>query len=92
MTAYSVFIFVVSSVFLAPNVAPSDVGGGGGSNRELTITWMVSNALRWNEAFLGSDLAAPETHRRFVIGSCESRICIHSVGFQTFLIKIRKKK
>uniref|UniRef100_A0A4X1U1N1 Contactin-1 n=1 Tax=Sus scrofa TaxID=9823 RepID=A0A4X1U1N1_PIG len=23
----------------APNVAPSDVGGGGGSNRELTITW-----------------------------------------------------
>ncbi|XP_030404824.1 contactin-1 isoform X2 [Gopherus evgoodei] len=24
----------------APNVAPSDVGGGGGSNRELTITWM----------------------------------------------------
>uniref|UniRef100_A0A8U7MU43 Contactin-1 n=1 Tax=Corvus moneduloides TaxID=1196302 RepID=A0A8U7MU43_CORMO len=23
-----------------PNVAPSDVGGGGGSNRELTITWM----------------------------------------------------
>lgn len=26
----------------APNVAPSDVGGGGGSNRELTITWAVS--------------------------------------------------
>nr|XP_048692016.1 contactin-1 [Caretta caretta] len=24
----------------APNVAPSDVGGGGGSNRELTITWV----------------------------------------------------
>uniref|UniRef100_A0A2K5MU09 Neural cell surface protein F3 n=1 Tax=Cercocebus atys TaxID=9531 RepID=A0A2K5MU09_CERAT len=23
----------------APNVAPSDVGGGGGRNRELTITW-----------------------------------------------------
>ncbi|XP_030072034.1 contactin-1 [Microcaecilia unicolor] len=23
----------------APNVAPSDVGGGGGSNRELIITW-----------------------------------------------------
>ncbi|XP_038625869.1 contactin-1 isoform X2 [Tachyglossus aculeatus] len=24
----------------APTVAPSDVGGGGGSNRELTITWV----------------------------------------------------
>uniref|UniRef100_A0A7M4ERE2 Contactin 1 n=1 Tax=Crocodylus porosus TaxID=8502 RepID=A0A7M4ERE2_CROPO len=24
----------------SPNVAPSDVGGGGGSNRELTITWV----------------------------------------------------
>lgn len=23
-------------------MAPSDVGGGGGSNRELTITWAVS--------------------------------------------------
>lgn len=28
--------------YLAPNVAPSEVGGGGGSNRELTITWVVS--------------------------------------------------
>lgn len=41
LTAYSVVNFLVSFVFLAPNVAPSDVGGGGGSNRELTITWMV---------------------------------------------------
>lgn len=41
---YFVVIFLVSSVSLAPNVAPSDVGGGGGSNRELTITWMVSIA------------------------------------------------
>uniref|UniRef100_A0A670JCW8 Contactin 1 n=1 Tax=Podarcis muralis TaxID=64176 RepID=A0A670JCW8_PODMU len=24
----------------SPNVAPSEVGGGGGSNRELTITWV----------------------------------------------------
>ncbi|XP_075065156.1 contactin-1 [Mixophyes fleayi] len=24
----------------APNVAPADVGGGGGSNRELTVTWV----------------------------------------------------
>lgn len=38
-------LHVLSSVVLfvsAPNVAPSDVGGGGGSNRELTITWAVS--------------------------------------------------
>lgn len=48
--AYFVVIFLVSSVSLAPNVAPSDVGGGGGSNRELTITWMVSIAhARWHE-------------------------------------------
>lgn len=46
LIAYSVVIFLASSVFLAPNVAPSDVGGGGGSNRELTITWMVGIALR----------------------------------------------
>lgn len=44
-TAYFVVSFVISSIFLAPNVAPSDVGGGGGSNRELTITWMVGTAL-----------------------------------------------
>lgn len=36
-----VLSFVVLFVS-APNVAPSDVGGGGGSNRELTITWAVS--------------------------------------------------
>lgn len=37
----------------APNVAPSDVGGGGGSNRELTITWVVSiNKLYISEAAL----------------------------------------
>lgn len=48
--AYFVVIFLVSSVSLAPNVAPSDVGGGGGSNRELTITWMVRIAhARWHE-------------------------------------------
>lgn len=46
LTVYSVVIFLVYSVLLAPNVAPSDVGGGGGSNRELTITWMVGIALR----------------------------------------------
>jgi len=51
LTAYVVVIFLVSSIFLAPNVAPSDVGGGGGSNRELTITWMVGIALRWHEAY-----------------------------------------
>lgn len=50
LIACFVVIFLVSSVFLAPNVAPSDVGGGGGSNRELTITWMVSVALRWYES------------------------------------------
>lgn len=27
--------------YLAPVVAPSDVGGGGGTSRELTITWTV---------------------------------------------------
>lgn len=48
--AYFVVIVLVSSVSLAPNVAPSDVGGGGGSNRELTITWMVSIVhARWDE-------------------------------------------
>lgn len=34
-------------------MAPSDVGGGGGSNRELTITWVVSiNKLHIVEAAL----------------------------------------
>lgn len=48
--AYFIVIFLVSSVSLAPNVAPSDVGGGGGSNRELTITWMVRIAhATWHE-------------------------------------------
>lgn len=51
LTAYFVVICLVSSIFLAPNVAPSDVGGGGGSNRELTITWMVGIALRWHETY-----------------------------------------
>ena len=51
LTAYFVVIFLVSSIFLAPNVAPSDVGGGGGSNRELTITWMVGIALRWHKTY-----------------------------------------
>lgn len=49
LTAYFVLIVPVYSTFLAPNVAPSDVGGGGGSNRELTITWMVRIALRWHK-------------------------------------------
>lgn len=43
-------LFVILLVS-APNVAPSDVGGGGGSNRELTITWAVSiNTLHGGDA------------------------------------------
>lgn len=28
-------------LIVVPVVAPSDVGGGGGASRELTITWTV---------------------------------------------------
>lgn len=45
---YSLFVNLLVS---APNVAPSDVGGGGGTNRELTITWAVSiNELHGGDA------------------------------------------
>ncbi len=31
----------VISLYVGPAVAPSDIGGGGGTSRELTITWTV---------------------------------------------------
>lgn len=34
----------------APKYAPSDVGGGGGTNRELTVTWTVSIQEFYNTA------------------------------------------
>lgn len=37
---------------LAPNVAPSEVGGGGGRNRELTITWMVGIVMEQHLLYL----------------------------------------
>lgn len=33
--------FCLCCLVVVPVVAPSDIGGGGGTSRELTITWTV---------------------------------------------------
>lgn len=46
-----VCVFFISHrcLTVVPVVAPSDVGGGGGSSRELTITWTVKFGLSTGE-------------------------------------------
>lgn len=46
-------------LLLVPVVAPSDIGGGGGTSRELTITWTVGLANTFSRVTYDHELNFP---------------------------------
>lgn len=69
---------IVSHLSVGPVVAPSDIGGGGGTSRELTITWTV---LVFFISVLRSSLKLLKKKNTFKF-ICLARVCLQPVQSQ----------